>query len=147
MPEYEVRRVSAGAPLGDAFAVRRAVFIDEQDVPEEIEIDGKDETATHFVVYDTGKGEPVGTERLRFPGEAVAKTERVAVLKRYRGEGLGRRLMCRAESEARERGCSQMKLNAQSRVEGFYLNLGYETVSDIFYEAGIPHVEMVKDLG
>lgn len=144
MSEYEVRRVES---LSDAFAVRRAVFIDEQDVPEEIEMDGKDEAATHFVAYDTGKGEPVGAARLRFPGEAVAKAERVAVLERYRGEGLGRRLMRRAESEARERGCSQVKLNAQTRVEGFYADLGYETTSDIFYEAGIPHVQMVKDLG
>ncbi|MEF8784011.1 MAG: GNAT family N-acetyltransferase [Haloarculaceae archaeon] len=146
MPDYEVRRVAGEAPLSDAFAVRRAVFIDEQDVSEDVEMDGKDEAAIHFVAYDTGRGEPVGTARLRFPGEEAAKAERVAVLERYRGEGLGRRLMRRAESEASKHGCSRMKVNAQTRVEGFYSDLGYETVSGVFYEADIPHVEMVKDL-
>jgi predicted GNAT family N-acyltransferase len=143
---YVIRRAAEGDALADAFAVRRAVFVDEQDVPEGIEMDEYDAGATHFVAYDTARGEPVGTARLRFPEEATGKAERVAVLRPYRGEGLGTRLMERVESDARNRGCSRVRLNAQTHVEEFYTDLGYETVSDVFYEAGIPHVEMVTDL-
>ncbi len=145
MSRYEIERTDDDVPA-DAIAVRRAVFVDEQDVPEAIEMDGADERATHFVVNDTARGEPVGVARLRVPDETTGKAERVAVLKPYRGEGLGTRLMERVESTARDRGCSRVKLDAQTHVEAFYEKLGYETVSDVFYEAGIPHVRMVADL-
>ncbi len=143
---YEVLRVDDEGALAEAFAVRRAVFVDEQDVPEAIEMDDHDATATHFLARDTARDEPVGTARLRFPDAATAKAERVAVLRPYRGEGLGRQLMERVENEAREQGCSRMALHAQTHVEDFYAKLGYETVSDVFTEANIPHVEMVKQL-
>jgi len=142
---YEVRRID-GTELTQAFAIRRAVFVDEQDVPEAIEMDEHDATATHFLARDLARNEPVGTARLRFPDETTGKAERVAVLRPYRGEGLGRRLMDSTETEARDRGCSRMRLNAQTHVEDFYAKLGYETVSDVFYEATIPHVEMEKEL-
>jgi predicted GNAT family N-acyltransferase len=143
---YEIRRVTDEDALADALAVRRAVFVDEQNVPEAIEMDDHDATATHFLARDSARDEPVGTARLRFPGETTGKAERVAVLRQYRGEGLGERLMERVEAAAREQGRSRMTLHAQTHVEGFYTTLGYETVSDVFYEADIPHVEMVKYL-
>jgi len=143
---YEVLRVDDEGALVEAFAVRRAVFVDEQNVPEAIEMDEHDATATHFLARDSARDEPVGTARLRLPEAATAKAERVAVLRPYRGEGLGRRLMERVENEAREQDCSRMRLNAQTHVEDFYAKLGYETVSDVFPEAGIPHVEMQTDL-
>ena len=147
MARYAVRRLEGDESLSDPFAVRRAVFVDEQDVPEDLEMDGKDTDATHFVVRDTARDEPVGTARLRFPGEETGKVERVAVLRHYRGEGIGRRLMRAVESEVRDRGGSRLRLDAQTHVEGFYEKLGYETVSDeVFFDAGIPHVEMVKRL-
>jgi predicted GNAT family N-acyltransferase len=145
MTAYRVRRLSGTANLDPAFAVRRRVFIDEQDVPEAVEMDGNDDTATHFVAYDGTRDEPVGTARVRILGD-TGKAERVAVLPEYRGEGLGTRLMEHLEDEAREQGCSQMRLHAQTHVEAFYIKLGYETVSDVFEEADIPHVEMVKGL-
>jgi len=148
MAAYEVRRVAGDGDLSDAHAVRRAVFIDEQDVPAEIEMDGKDGGATHFVASDVSAGTPVGVARVRFPDADTAKAERVAVLPAHREEGLGTRLMDHLEAEARDSDCSRVKLNAQTDVEGFYRNLGYETVSDeVFYEADIPHVRMVKELG
>lgn len=146
MPTYELQTVDGGDSLSEAFAVRRAVFVDEQGVPETIEMDGEDEAATHLVARDVGRDEPVGTARLRFGGD-TATAERVAVLRQYRGDGLGHRLMERAEAEARNRGCTRMQLDAQTHVEGFYAGLGYRTVSDdVFHEAGIPHVEMAKKL-
>ena len=146
MTAYEAERFEGEAAFPDAYEVRRDVFIEEQDVPEAIEMDGRDDEATHFVVYDTDAGRPVGTARLRYIDDDTAKAERVAVLAEYRGEGLGRRLMELVEAEARGRGRERIDLHAQTAVEGFYETLGYETVSDEFMEADIPHVEMEKRL-
>lgn len=143
--EYELRRVPGEASLEQAYDVRYAVFVDEQGVPRELEVDEFDEHATHFVIFENA-GTAVGTARLRMPKDGVAKPERVAVRKDYRGEGLGRVLMKAIESEAREQGCSRAVLHAQTAVEEFYRTLGYETVSDEFEEAGIPHVKMEKPL-
>ena len=152
----ELRRIPGDATLADAFAVRRAVFIQEQGVSEAEEMDGRDETATHVVAYappdsgedsdTTGDDRPVGTARLRIPESGVAKPERVAVLEPYRGAGIGRRLMSAIEREAQAQGCTRAKLHAQTTVESFYRDLGYETTSDVFEEADIPHVEMQKQL-
>ena len=153
---YDLRRVEDGGTLADAHAVRRAVFIEEQGVPEMVELDGLDDRASHVVAYvreetdeKTGEGvqadRPVGTARLRIT-DGVAKPERVAVREEHRGAGLGRRLMDAIESIAREQGCDRASLHAQTSVEGFYHGLGYETTSGEFEQAGIPHVEMTKDL-
>ncbi|MEF8786986.1 MAG: GNAT family N-acetyltransferase [Haloarculaceae archaeon] len=146
MTEYELRQVGGDATLTDAHAVRRAVFIAEQGVSEDVEMDDKDEDATHFVAVVATHGSPVGTTRLRAVDEDTVKIERVAVLPDHRGEGLGLRLMERAEAEARTQGYTRVRLHAQSSVEGFYERLGYRTSSEEFEEAGIPHVEMTKDL-
>lgn len=143
--DVEIRRVAGdGDALADAHAVRLAVFVEGQGVPEEIEIDGEDDDARHLVAYD---GEtPVGTARLREPDPGVAKVERVAVVESHRGRGIGRRLMYDLEDLARGEGMDEAVLHAQTAVEEFYEALGYETTSDVFEEAGIPHVEMRKAL-
>ena len=145
MTEYDLRRVGDGAVLSDAHAVRRAVFIDEQGVPEDIEMDGADDEATHVVAYDPEGGHAVGTARLRSV-DGTAKVERVAVQADHRGRGLGTRLMERVEDAARDDAHAEVHLHAQTSVESFYRSLGYETVGEEFEEAGIPHVEMVKRL-
>ena len=159
----ELRRIPGEASLTDAHAVRRAVFIDEQGVSEAEEMDGRDEAATHIVAYadpddnrehtDTGSAtghhddlQPVGTARLRLTDHGEAKPERVAVLEPYRGEGIGEQLMAAIEREARDQGCTRARLHGQTAVETFYHDLGYETTSDVFQEADIPHVEMEKQL-
>lgn len=144
MDSYDVRRIPGDGDLSDAFDVRRSVFIEGQDVPESIEMDGKDDDAIHFVILDGDQ--PVGTARLRMPEPEMAKPERVAVLEAYRDQGVGRRLMDLIESEAREQGCSRAALHAQTHVIDFYEKLGYEVTSEEFEEAGIPHVEMEKAL-
>jgi predicted GNAT family N-acyltransferase len=144
MADFEVRRVAGSASLEDAHAVRRAVFVEGQGVPEATEMDGLDAEARHVVAYDGD--EPVGAARLREPDPSVAKVERVAVREDYRGQGLGRLLMHELEDVAREAGMDEAVLHGQTAVEGFYESLGYETVSDVFYEADIPHVEMRKPL-
>jgi predicted GNAT family N-acyltransferase len=146
MADYELRQVGDGASLRHAHAVRRAVFVDEQGVPETVEMDDADNEATHFVAYDPTDGHAVGTARLRSLDDETAKIERVAVRADHRGLGLGSQLMDLAESTARDRGHTESHLHAQTGVESFYRPVGYETVSDVFEQAGIPHVEMLNQL-
>ncbi|WP_336339003.1 GNAT family N-acetyltransferase [Haloarcula brevis] len=127
-----------------ATAVRTEVFVDEQGVSEAEELDGNDSDAVQFLARDGDR--PVGTARLRFPEPTVGKVERVAVREPYRGAGVGSALMRAVEAAAREDGATELILHAQTHVEAFYRRLGYETVSDAFEEAGIPHVEMRKRL-
>jgi predicted GNAT family N-acyltransferase len=143
MTDYEIRRLPGDATLADAHAVRRVVFIEEQDVDEDIEMDGEDDNAVHYVVYDGDR--PVGTARLRIT-DGIGKPERVAVRKSHRGEGVGSVLMKHIETEAREQGCSLLRLHAQTAVRPFYRERGYEQTSEEFLEADIPHVEMEKQL-
>ncbi|WP_396612353.1 GNAT family N-acetyltransferase [Haloferax sp. S1W] len=147
MTETEVRVVTTADEREDVFAVRQTVFVDEQDVDESLEWDEYDEPdsdAVHFVGYRDG--EPVGAARLRESEPGVGKVERVAVVKSARGEGWGRRLMAALETEAENRGFERLVLHGQTSAEGFYHRLDYETTSDVFDEAGIPHVKMLKEL-
>ncbi len=120
--------------------VRCQVFQCEQQVSAEMEFDGKDETATHLVAMLDGV--PVGTARMRDLGDRLAKVERVAVLARYRGLGIGRRLMDVAIAHLREQGMAEIKINAQIQARAFYDKLGFQQRGEEFEEAGIPHVEM-----
>lgn len=139
-----VSRVTSEAGFEAALDVRREVFVEEQDVPEDLELDGLDGEATHFLARLDG--DPVGTARLRDYGDGVAKVERVAVREPRRGEGWGERIMAAAESYAREAGYERVRLAAQVPVVGFYERLGYEVVSEEFTDAGIPHRSMEKRL-
>lgn len=140
-----VSRITSEAGFEAALDVRREVFVEEQDVPEELELDGLDGEAIHFLAR-LADGDPVGTARLRDYGDGVAKVERVAVREPHRGEGLGERIMAAAESYAREAGYERVRLAAQVPVVGFYERLGYEAVSEEFTDAGIPHRSMEKRL-
>lgn len=131
-------------PPDDVFALRRRVFVDEQGVPGELELDGHDGEAVHAVARDGD--DALGAGRLRRLDADTGTIERVAVLPEYRGEGLGRRLMETLESEARDRGFARIEPHPQRDVEGFYHSLGYETVGDVFEEAGMSHVAMEKRL-
>ncbi len=131
------------AQRADALAVRHAVFVEGQGISEDRELDGLDGDAIHVVAYDDG--DPIGAARLREPESGTGKVERVAVRSGRRGEGWGRRVMETVHSTAQERGLPELVLHAQTDVEGFYHRLGYRTVGEEFEEAGIPHVEMVRD--
>ncbi|WP_297990278.1 GNAT family N-acetyltransferase [Anoxybacillus sp.] len=126
----------------DALLVRRAVFIDEQGVSEEEEIDAFERESVHFVLYDDDK--PIAAGRFRTI-DGVGKIERICVLPSYRGRGIGKQMMEAIEQYAKQH-VTKVKLNAQTHAEPFYKQLGYETVSDVFLDAGIPHVTMVKTI-
>lgn len=132
-------------PLEAAIVVRTQVFVEEQDIPESLELDGRDSDAVHAIAR-VGDA-PVGTGRLRRVDDATGKIERVAVLPGYRGEGVGRNVVYALEFVADERDFERTVLHARVDVEEFYHALGYETTSDVFEEAGSPHVAMEKRLG
>lgn len=127
----------------DALAVRRKVFMEEQHVPEDLEIDEYEESATHFVVYE--EEQPIGAGRCRIV-EKNAKVERICVLSSYRKQGVGEAIMNKIEEFAKDRELQGLKLNSQTHAEPFYKRLGYETYSDQFLDAGIPHVAMKKEI-
>lgn len=140
-----VKQVEGPEEFRAAIDVRRRVFIEEQDVPEHRELDGRDEEATHLLAVDNG--EVIGTARLRDYGDGAAKLERVAVLPDRRGEGWGKQLVAAAEETAHEQGFDRVVLAAQTHVVEFYQTLDYEVTSDEeFMDAGIPHLRMAKAL-
>lgn len=139
----EIRKVTTKKELDDAFFVRMTVFVEEQHVPEEEELDEYDETATHFIGYEDNQ--PVAAGRIRFVDD-YGKLERICVLKEFRGKHFGQMLMEEMENTILENGVNNAKLNAQTHAESFYNQLNYKTVSDVFMDAGIPHVTMVKEL-
>lgn len=125
-----------------AFHVRTVVFVEEQKVPEEEELDQFDETAIHFVGYKDNQ--PIAASRLRFVGE-YGKLERICVLKEYRGKSFGKDMIQAMENIIKKNGYTKAKLNAQTHAEDFYKKLGFKTVSGEFLDAGIPHVTMIKE--
>ncbi|TKD71851.1 GNAT family N-acetyltransferase [Pseudalkalibacillus hwajinpoensis] len=138
-----IKVVESKSELDDAFKVRYTVFVEEQKVPAELEIDENEKDAIHFVAYD--EHTPVAAGRFRVLDQK-AKVERICVLSSYRKTGLGQELMITIEKHAKKLELTKTKLNAQLTAVGFYKKLGYETVSEEFMDAGIPHVTMIKEL-
>ena len=125
----------------DAFAVRIAVFVDEQQIPREEELDAADTTAVHCVAYLDGA--PVAAGRL-VTSDGYGKIGRMAVLKQHRGAGLGAAVLAALEAEGAARSLPEFRLSAQLSAKGFYDRLGYTPDGDIYDEVGIPHIAMVK---
>lgn len=136
------KKVENKHELQEAFAVRKKVFVEEQAVPEELELDDYDATASHFIVID---GQAViGAARLREIDSQTGKVERVCILNSYRGQNLGVLIMNELEAFAKQLGLKKLKLNAQTYAIPFYEKLQYIVTSDEFMDAGIPHRSMEK---
>ncbi|MBL9054078.1 MAG: GNAT family N-acetyltransferase [Tabrizicola sp.] len=124
--------------------LRRAVFIDEQGVSEEDEVDGLDPEAIHLLAFDGER--PVGTARMLVKGE-TGKIGRVCVLSEARGTGLGAALIRACLEELRRvPGVSAALLGSQSHATGFYEKLGFVVEGEEFIDAGIPHRHMRRAL-
>ena len=124
--------------------LRRQVFIEEQQVPEEIERDTDDASALHFLACE---GEhPIAVARVVEKKQAVAKIGRVAVVASRRGEGVGAELMAFVLATLTERGFTEALLHSQEPVVGFYEKLGFAVDGERFFEAEIPHFAMRKRL-
>ncbi len=140
-----VVRIAGEADMEAIFALRRVVFIDEQNVDADEEWDGRDEDAVHAVALL--EDEVVGTGRLLTDeGEETCRIGRMAVRQDLRRHGIGDRILALLEDAAQERGFAQALLHAQTYVKDFYAQAGYREQGEIFLEAGIEHVAMTKDL-
>ena len=129
--------------LATCLAIRRVVFIEGQNVPEEEEVDGRDGEALHLLAHRDG--EAIGTARMLIDGES-GKIGRVAVLEGARGQGAGRALMLAALQELRTRGLREAWLGSQTHALAFYEALGFQAVGPEFIDAGISHRMMMTRL-
>lgn len=139
---FKVRTATWDRDRSVLSAIRRRVFIQEQNVPEEMEWDAHDTHAVHFLAIEAS-GNAIGCARLLADGHFG----RMAVSVAWRNKGVGRTLLQAAEREALTRGHRVMRLSAQKHAAGFYLRHGYVIVGDDYMEAGIAHVAMQKKLG
>ncbi len=138
----QVRQISSDEAKAKAFAIRMRVFVKEQGVPAEIELDRDDRNAIHFLASVSGR--PVGTARIVMR-RGNAKIGRMAVLKSHRRKGVGAKLLKRALATAKKLGVRKIYLHAQVAVIGFYQKLGFRSVGPVFDEAGIAHRQMVHE--
>ena len=169
MDDLVVKLVETEEERQAAFAIRVRVFVQEQGVPVEEELDEDDEAATHAIAMLGGNA--AGTGRVlclyspiaadQASGQPGYSTDRDAILRAKRGEarigrmaverawrrkGIGSRILRTLEEEARQRGMAEAVLHAQTYVKSFYAAQGYVEEGEVFLEAGIEHVQMRKRL-
>ena len=119
--------------------IREKVFIEEQKVTSQLEWDGMDKEAIHFLAFKDEK--PIGCARA-FVIEYCMQLGRIAVLKEYRGEGIGSALIEKAMTTAKLNQFSAINISAQCHAIDFYKKFGFEVTSDIYLDAEIPHRDM-----
>jgi YbgC/YbaW family acyl-CoA thioester hydrolase len=139
-------RIGSWDELGAAAAtIRRAVFVDEQKVPLAMEMDAADATCLHALVVNR-LGLPLATGRLHVGAPGAARIGRMAVNQTLRGSGVGRAVLDALLNAARERGCNEVVLHAQTSAAAFYRRAGFMARGAEFEEAGIAHIEMARPL-
>ena len=137
MNDFVISIVSWSDKQAELTSVRRAVFIEEQNVPEIIELDGKDPDFIHVLATDT-KGRPVGTARMDRKG----RIGRMAVLQNYRRQGIGRKMIQTLMDYGRKNSITDFHVSSQITAIGFYRKMGFEPFGEEFLEAGIKHINM-----
>ncbi|MHA0855886.1 GNAT family N-acetyltransferase [Paenibacillus sp. CMAA1364] len=144
----EIIHVITEEQLQYGIDIRKKVFVEEQQVPMELEVDQYDVISPdvhHLLIQD--HGDYVATGRIIYYNEDTAKMQRIAVIQEYRSKGFGRVLLIAMEKLAMDLGLQYAILDAQCQAESFYAKQGYEVISDEpFDDAGIPHVRMKKKL-
>lgn len=147
MEELEIIKVNDINELNECLKIRNEVFTLEQNVVKEIEVDEYDslnKDCTHFLVKYQNKC--IGTLRGQNKSDNTIKLQRFCFLKEYRKMGFGKKVLQFVEDYYRNLNKKTIKLDAQYHVYKFYKICGYKEVSDIFIEAGIKHIKMVKNL-
>ncbi len=122
----------------DLRRIREKVFIAEQAVPPELEWDTEDAEAVHFLAYEGDYA--IGAARLLLDGQIG----RVSVLKDWRGLNVGDALLAAVIAEAERRGLHEQRLSAQVQATPFYERHGFRILSEEYLDAGIPHVDMLR---
>lgn len=135
--DFRIEPADYATDLADLRAVRETVFILEQKVPEDEEWDDLDARSHHVLARDEA-GHPIGTGRLT----PEHKIGRMAVMRPWRGKGVGSALLVALMDKARSLGWTEVKLNAQVSALDFYARHGFEPYGPRFMEAGIEHQAM-----
>jgi predicted GNAT family N-acyltransferase len=142
MSGFTVRAVTWAEAASLLASVRRAVFVIEQNVPEELEWDGEDEGAVHALATDE-QGKAIGTGRLIPSSGHIG---RMAVLPSWRRRGVGSAILATLLAVAERGRCLRVFLNAQTAAIPFYERFGFCAVGPVFEDAGIPHRRMERDI-
>lgn len=140
-PIIKVRQVRWPADASKLEQIREQVFIKEQGVPAHLEWDGQEQDSQHFLAFHNDI--PVGTARL----VKHHKLTRMAVLKNYRHQGVGSALLKSVARCAMHAGMTELIADAQLTALSFYLDHGFEVTGESFYDAGILHKPIAKQLG
>jgi len=135
----EIKFADNKKELDKIILIRKTVFVEEQNVPLDLELDGLDDAAKHIIAYLGEK--PVGCARLRI-NKKKAKLERVAILKDYRYKGFGSQIVNSVIDYCRNNNLREIYLHSRIDTTDFYKKLGFKTRGKVFLDAGIKHVEM-----
>ena len=139
-------RVGAWNELGaHAQTIRTEVFIEEQNIPAEMEWDAADAQAMHALASNRF-GLPLATGRLLQQAPGVSRIGRMAVSQTVRGSGVGRSVLDALSAVAQQRGDVEIVLHAQTSAQAFYARSGFSPRGAVFEEAGIAHIEMARRL-
>jgi predicted GNAT family N-acyltransferase len=137
MNDIDIEIVSFSDRQAEITSVRRAVFVEEQNVPESIDFDGSDVDFIHVLATDK-TGFPVGTARINRKG----RIGRMAVLKNYRRQGIGTKMIQALMDYGRKNSITDFHVSSQVTAIGFYEKMGFEPFDEEFLEAGIKHINM-----
>ena len=141
---YNVKEVTSVLERKAAYDLRLRVFVQEQGIPPELELDDLDQNALHAIV--TTQGKVIGTGRLITVSPEIGSIGRMAVHSSFRRHGVGSLILNFLQQRACENGIQEIVLHAQEDVKDFYSTLGYLAEGDPFDEVGIPHLTMRKKL-
>ncbi|OAL80863.1 GNAT family acetyltransferase [Acinetobacter sp. SFB] len=136
MSQFIIRTGSWDELQNDAKLIREQVFVQEQQIAAEDEWDADDAVSLHFVIYN--QDQPIATARL-LQNNSVG---RVAVLKSYRGVGIGKWLMQQIIQQAQQEQREFLKLSSQVHAIQFYAGLGFKVDGEQYLDCGIPHINM-----
>ena len=139
-PKINIRIANWPSEKENLAQIRKQVFIEEQNVPAELEWDEYDDSSRHYLASLNGK--IIATARLKPDGQIG----RMAVLANYRNQGIGSKLLQFVLKDARSQNFQQLYLHAQVDAIAFYEKQNFSVQGDIFFEANIPHREMLKKL-
>ena len=138
-PDFRIVHADYSSNEAAIRSVRFTVFVDEQAVPPELEMDERDPHCFHVLALDRDDA-PVGTARIDL--EDGARVGRMAVLAKYRDCGVGRALLAALHAHALENNCTEAWCHAQVAATVFYQRAGYVAEGEVFEEAGIDHITM-----
>ncbi len=142
---YQIELTSWSVAADHLRPLRTAVFVVEQGVPAELEMDERDGACVHALVRDS-QGLVIGTGRLLPADSGIARIGRMAVTPSWRGKGVGKAVLAALMQAAKARGDRVVELHAQLHAAPFYDKQSFERIGDVYAEAGIAHVTMRSTL-